>query len=128
MNIRALLAHDLSDALVSVAVIVAGALIVLHDMTRVDPAIAIGIAACILCPGVTGIGGPIRTLMLGSPPDIDGDAVVAAVRGVDGVADIDRLPSPADAGERGGARPPGRRQRAGPGSPRGHRAGDKAAP
>lgn len=26
--------------------------------------------------------------MLGSPPDIDNDAVLAAVRGVDGVADI----------------------------------------
>ena len=88
VNIRALFVHNLSDALASVAVIVGGALILLYDMRWVDPAITIGIALYILYLAFFEIGGPIRTLMLGSPPDIDNDAVVAAVRGVDGVADI----------------------------------------
>lgn len=88
VNIRALFLHNLSDALASVAVIIGGALILLYDLRWVDPAITIGIAAYILYLALTEIGGPIRTLMLGSPPDIDNGAVVAAVRGVDGVADI----------------------------------------
>lgn len=88
VNIRALFLHNLSDALASVAVIVGGTLILLYDLRWVDPAITIGIALYILYLAFTEIGGPIRTLMLGSPPDIDTDAVVAAVRQVHGVVDI----------------------------------------
>lgn len=88
VNIRALFLHNLSDALASVAVIIGGALIIIYDMRWVDPAITIGIAFYILYLAFTEIGGPIRTLMLGSPLDIDNDAVVNAVRDVDGVADI----------------------------------------
>ena len=88
VNIRALFVHNLSDALASVAVIVGGTLILLYDVTWVDPAITLGIAGYILYLAVTEIGGPIRTLMLGSPPDLDNDAVIGAVRGVEGVADV----------------------------------------
>lgn len=88
VNIRALFLHNLSDALASVAVIIGGVLIILYDMRWVDPAITIGIALYILYLAFTEIGGPIRTLMLGSPPDIDNGAVVDAVRGIGGVADI----------------------------------------
>jgi cobalt-zinc-cadmium efflux system protein len=88
VNIRALFVHNLSDALASVAVIVGGTLILLYDVTWVDPAITLGIAGYILYLAVTEIGGPIRTLMLGSPPDLDNDAVIDAVRGVEGVADV----------------------------------------
>ena len=88
VNIRALFLHNLSDALASVAVIVAGTLIILYDITWVDPAITIGIAVYILYLSLTEIGGPIRTLMLGSPPDLDNAAVIAAMRGIDGVRDL----------------------------------------
>ena len=88
VNIRALFLHNLSDALASVAVIVGGTLILLYDLYWVDPAITIGIAAYILWLALTEIGGPIRTLMLGSPPDVDTDAVIAAAEGVDGVAEV----------------------------------------
>ncbi|WP_375259416.1 cation diffusion facilitator family transporter, partial [Citreimonas sp.] len=87
-NIRALFLHNLSDALASVAVIVGGALILLYDLRWVDPAITIGIAVYILYLALTEIGGPIRTLMLGSPPDMDCVAVIDAVRAVDGVDDV----------------------------------------
>ncbi|MGR3494825.1 cation diffusion facilitator family transporter [Citreimonas sp.] len=87
-NIRALFLHNLSDALASVAVIVGGALILLYDLRWVDPAITIGIALYILYLALTEIGGPIRTLMLGSPPDMDCVAVIDAVRAVDGVDDV----------------------------------------
>ena len=88
VNIRALFLHNLSDALASVAVIVGGTLIILYDVTWVDPAITIGIALYILYLALTEIGGPIRTLMLGSPPDMDCTAVVEALRRVEGVAEV----------------------------------------
>lgn len=86
VNIRALFLHNLSDAFASVAVVAGGTLIILYDMRWVDPAITIGIALYILYLAFTEIGGPIRTLMLGSPPDIENEAGVEAMRGVDGVA------------------------------------------
>ena len=88
VNIRALFLHNLSDALASVAVIIGGTLILLYDLRWVDPAITIGIAFYILYLAHTEISGPIRTLMLGSPPDIDSDAVVQAMRDADGVRDV----------------------------------------
>ena len=88
VNIRALFLHNLSDALASVAVIVGGSLILLYDMRWVDPLITILIAAYILYLAFTEIGGVIRTLMLGSPPEIDTDAVIDAVADVDGVVEI----------------------------------------
>ena len=91
VNIRALFLHNLSDAAASVAVVFGGSLIILYDMRWVDPAITIGIALYILYLAFTEIGGPIRTLMLGSPPEIDGDEVVEAMRGVDGVADVHHI-------------------------------------
>lgn len=88
MNIRALFLHNLSDALASVAVIVGGTLIVLYDLRFVDPVITIAIAAYVLWLAFREIGGPIRILMLGAPEGIDGEAVIAAMRRVDGVADV----------------------------------------
>ncbi|CUH40409.1 Cadmium, cobalt and zinc/H(+)-K(+) antiporter [Jannaschia seosinensis] len=88
VNIRALFLHNLSDALASVAVIVGGALIILYDMRWVDPAITIGIALYILYLAISEIGSPIRTLMLGSPPDIDGERVIKTLRSTDGVQDV----------------------------------------
>lgn len=88
MNIRALFLHNLSDALASVAVVAGGTLILIFDMRWVDPAITIGIALYVLYLALTEIGAPIRTLMLGSPPDIDGSEVMAAVESIDGVSDL----------------------------------------
>lgn len=88
VNIRALFLHNLSDALASVAVIFGGTLIILYDLRWVDPAITIGIAVYILYLALTEIGGPIRMLMLGSPPDMDATAVVGALVKLDGVRDV----------------------------------------
>lgn len=88
INIRALFLHNLSDALASVAVVIAGVLILLYDMRWVDPAITIGIAGYILYLGLTEIGGTIRTLMLASPTDIDTDAVIQTLLDIEGVIDL----------------------------------------
>ncbi|MBD8064508.1 cation transporter [Devosia sp. PTR5] len=91
VNIRALFLHNLSDALASLAVVAGGMLILLYDLRWVDPAITIGIALYILYLAFTEIGNPIRTLMLGSPPDIDNGAVIEAICSVEGVDDIHQV-------------------------------------
>ena len=68
--------------------VIGGSLILLYDIRWVDPAITIGIAGYILYLGLTEIGGTIRTLMLGSPVDIDTDAVIVAMSNIEGVINI----------------------------------------
>jgi len=88
MNIRAAFLHNLADAMGSVAVILAGSLVLLFGWHIVDPVATLLIAGYILWQSFAEIGPVIRILMLGSPPDIDTGAVLETVRGVDGVADI----------------------------------------
>lgn len=88
VNIRALFLHNLSDALASVGVVAGGTLILLYDWWLVDPIVTIVIASYILYLSVTEIGAPIRTLMLGSPPDLDIDGLIEELCAVDGVAGI----------------------------------------
>ncbi|PRY92718.1 cobalt-zinc-cadmium efflux system protein [Hasllibacter halocynthiae] len=88
VNIRAAFLHNVADALGSVAVIVAGTLILLFGWWLVDPLVTALIAGYILWQSAREIGPVIRILMLGSPPDVDGGAVIAAMRGADGVRDV----------------------------------------
>ncbi len=88
MNIRAAFLHNVADALGSIGVIVAGTLVILYDWRLVDPIVTLLIAGYILWQAFSEIGGVVRVLMLGSPPDVDADAVVARVQAVDGVDDV----------------------------------------
>ena len=91
MNIRAAFLHNLADALGSVAVIVAGTLIITQGWHVVDPIATLLIAGYILWMAFSEIGGAIRMLMLGTPPGIDVGALVDAVRTADGVAEVHHL-------------------------------------
>jgi cobalt-zinc-cadmium efflux system protein len=82
MNIRAAFLHNVSDALGSVGVIVAGMLILTFGWTWVDPVVTLGIAAYILWQSLSEIGPVIRLVMLGSPPEADAEAIVAEIRAV----------------------------------------------
>lgn len=88
VNIRAAFLHNVADALGSVAVILAGTLILLYDWRLVDPLVTALIAGYILWQSFREIGPVIRILMLGSPPEIETRAVLDAVRGVAGVAGV----------------------------------------
>lgn len=88
VNIRAAFLHNVADALGSVAVIIAGTLILLYDWRLIDPLVTVLIAGYILWQSFREIGPVIRILMLGSPPEIETDAVLEAVRGIDGVIGI----------------------------------------
>ncbi len=90
-NIRAAFLHNVADALGSVAVIVAGALILVYDWRLVDPLVTLMIAGYILWMAFGEIGGVIRMLMLGTPPELDAHTVAAALRGVEGVAGAHHL-------------------------------------
>lgn len=91
MNIRAAFVHNVADALGSTAVIVAGTLIILYDWRIIDPVVTVMIAGYILWIAFSEIGGSIRILMLGTPPDIGVDALVGVLRGVEGVQDVHHL-------------------------------------
>ncbi len=91
MNIRAAFLHNLADALGSVAVIVAGTLIILYDWRLIDPIVTLGIAGYILWMAFSEIGDAIRILMLGAPPDIKSGEVIAAIEQIERVADVHHL-------------------------------------
>lgn len=88
VNIRAAFLHNVADALGSVAVIISGALILLYDWRLIDPLVTLMIAAYILWHAFAEIGDVIRMLMLGRPPAITTEDVIASVRQVEGVIDI----------------------------------------
>jgi len=90
LNIRAAFLHNLADALGSLAVLVAGLLIVLFGWTLADPLITLAIAAYILVQSFREIGPVIRILVLGAPPDIDTGKVLAAIAEVAGVCGVHR--------------------------------------
>lgn len=88
VNIRAAFLHNVADALGSIAVIVAGTLILLYDWRLIDPIVTVMIAGYILWQSSREIGPVIHILMLGSPPEIKTQAVLDTVRGIDGVTGI----------------------------------------
>ena len=90
-NIRAAFLHNVADALGSVAVIVVGILIVAFDWRLADPIATLGIAGYILWMGFAEIRGVIHILMLGSPPWIDPEAVLAEMGAVEGVENVHHL-------------------------------------
>ncbi len=91
MNIRAAFLHNLADALGSVAVIVAGTLVIVKGWSWVDPLVTLMIAGYILWHVQAEIGGVIRVLMLGSPPGLDPCDLAQAMGAVDGVGGVHRL-------------------------------------
>ena len=88
INIRAAFLHNVADALGSIAVIVAGTLILLYDWRLVDPIVTLLIAGYILWQSFREIGPVIRILMLGSPPDIETARVLERIATVEGVQDV----------------------------------------
>lgn len=91
VNIRAAFLHNVADALGSVAVIVAGALILLYDWRLIDPLVTLAIAGYILWQAFSEIGGVVRILMLGSPPEIGAADVAGALAALEGVSGVHHI-------------------------------------
>ena len=86
VNMRAAFLHNLADAMGSVAVIVAGTLILLYDWRLIDPIVTLMISAYILWHSAQGLRPVIRILMLGAPDGIDLSDLIAAMEATPGVA------------------------------------------
>lgn len=91
LNIKAAFLHNVSDALASVGVIIAGTLILLYDLYIADLIVTLIIAAYVLYQGFSLLPRTIRLLMGATPDDLDFDQVVEAIRGVDGVRGVHHL-------------------------------------
>jgi len=91
VNIRAAFLHNVADAMGSVAVIVAGSLILLYDWRLIDPLVTIGIAVYILWHAGREIGPVIRILMMGSPDVPALQQLADRIRAEEGVEDVHHL-------------------------------------
>ena len=91
MNIRAAFLHNVSDALASVGVIVAGSLILLYDWYWTDTALTLLIAGYVLYQAATLLPKTIHILMQGAPENISIEEVSKAMEQVEGVLNIHHL-------------------------------------
>ncbi|MEP3280311.1 MAG: cation diffusion facilitator family transporter [Stappiaceae bacterium] len=91
MNIRAAFLHNVADALGSVAVIVAGTLIMIYDWRLIDPLVTLLIAGYILWQSFAEIGPVIRILMLGTPSDLNTEDVLKRMQSFEGIASVHHI-------------------------------------
>lgn len=88
LNIRAAFIHNVSDAMASVAVMVAGTLILLYEWYWTDLVATVLISAYVLYQGITMMRDAVRILMEGVPQDLRLEDVSEALAGLSGVADV----------------------------------------
>lgn len=88
MNFKAVFLHNLTDALASVGVIVAGMVIIKFGWLWADPVMTLVISSYVLFHGFREFPKVVHLLMEGVPEDISVDELVAAIEKVDGVLDV----------------------------------------
>lgn len=88
MNMRAAFLHNVSDALASVAVIVAGTVILLYGWYWADTLLTLIIAAYVLYQAATLLPKTIHILMEGAPENISIEEVIKVMEHVEGVSNV----------------------------------------
>ena len=91
LNIRAAFIHNVSDALGSIAVIIAGSLIILYEFHLADVIATLLIAGYVLYQGALMMPQAIRVLMDSVPDHIDIDDVASAVLELENVKGVHHL-------------------------------------
>jgi cobalt-zinc-cadmium efflux system protein len=91
LNIRAAFLHNVADALSSVAVIIAGTLIILYEWYIVDTVCTFLIAGYVLFHGYIEIKSVIRILMQSVPANIDINDVIMKLEGIENVKEVHHL-------------------------------------
>lgn len=91
LNLEAVLRHSFADALGSLAVVVAGAVILITGWTPVDAIVSLGIAALIGVSSVRLITGPLDVLMEAAPAGVDIEELGHAMCKVRGVRAVHEL-------------------------------------
>lgn len=88
LNMKAAFLHNVTDALASVGVIIAGTLILLYGWIWTDAAMTLLIAGYVLYQGFTEIPKAIHLLMDGTPEHIDIGEVITIMEKQDGVKNV----------------------------------------
>jgi cobalt-zinc-cadmium efflux system protein len=92
LNMRAAVLHMFGDALASLAVLVAGAvLLAVPSATWLDPASALVVAAIIVFEAFGVFRESVSVLLESTPGDVDLDELTATMAGVPGVAEVHDL-------------------------------------
>lgn len=91
LNVRAAFVHNISDALASVAVIVAGTLILLYDWYWADLAATVLISAYVLYQGISMMRETIPILLEGVPSDLRLEDVAKALEEIPGIEGVHHL-------------------------------------
>ncbi|MDQ7043933.1 MAG: cation diffusion facilitator family transporter [Sulfurimonas sp.] len=91
MNIKVAFLHNVSDALASLAVMIAGALIILYQWYFVDTLLTLLIASYVLYQAYTMLPSVINILMQGTPKEIKIQDVIDRLEGLDGVQNVHHL-------------------------------------
>ncbi len=91
LNIRAAFLHNITDALASVGVILAGILILLYGWIWIDAVITLLISVYVLWQAIKEMPKVIHILMQGTPSHIKVEDVSAMMAKVEGVEDVHHL-------------------------------------
>ncbi|WP_372364770.1 cation diffusion facilitator family transporter [Candidatus Uabimicrobium sp. HlEnr_7] len=88
MNIKAAFLHNVSDALASVGVIIAGTCILVYRWYWTDTLLTLLIAGYVLWQGFTMLPKTIHILMEGTPEHLSIQEVITAMEAIDGVKNV----------------------------------------
>ncbi len=91
LNMRAAFIHNLADAFSSIAVIIAGSLIILYEWYIVDTLCTFLIAGYVIFHGGIEIRSVIRILMQSTPVDLDIDDIVTSLKEIEYVQDVHHI-------------------------------------
>jgi cobalt-zinc-cadmium efflux system protein len=91
INVRAALAHVLTDALGSVAAILAAVLVVTVGFVRADPVLSVVIAVLVAASGFRVLKETMGILLEAAPPNLNVPAVERTIRETPGVDDVHDL-------------------------------------
>jgi len=91
MNIRVAFIHNVSDALASLAVMIAGALILLYQWYFIDTLLTLLIAFYVLYQAYTMLPSVVNILMQGSPADVKNEEVLKSMQTTYGVNNVHHL-------------------------------------
>jgi cobalt-zinc-cadmium efflux system protein len=91
VNLEGVLRHSAADALGSLGVVLAGAIVLAGGSSVVDPIVSIAIAALILASSWRLISEPVGVLMEAAPMGVDVEAAGAAICAEEGVRSVHDL-------------------------------------
>lgn len=91
INIRAAFIHNVSDALASVAVIIAGIMIILYQLYIVDVIVTILISIYVIYHGVVLLKKCVSILMQAVPEGIHVNELKLALENIDGVEEVEHI-------------------------------------